>query len=573
MTSPQHPFIDMHTHLFTARYLPLQGIFMGFTKGKLPRLCRGLAKMIYRITGVSDFDQAMDNQGLQNDLANAILTRDADAMLRHVTSPIRRILLQLPVDKFLLTEQAPEVTDMVQALDDIRTDLLDLAETPSATELRSLEIAPLNEKSIFEAPSQEPDELDELLRDALIKLGSALKEADFLESVMHLHIDGPFAEGTDRGLQRFSLDSSQLGSLRQILLFILVMAMSERTRFRLLERDYAKGKTADGHDAEHFIGILMDMTAAYDSHFKRKLLPPPVPFRAQIDQMNALSKETNGRLISYAAVDPFREDWRDLVNHGVANGARGFKLYCPLGIRPIDGNTVTPVDPLPDDNKEYTKAAKDPVPDQRAQARMEPILHHFASNGLRIYSHCTPIGFQVRKGFGVFGDPELWGDAMTSYNADDLWLFLAHGGGATGVDWGGWDIEEDSGEDPDRSFFARTFAGRAIRLAERSTNVYLGSGFYEGIDHHRHDHDDLNRIQSRMKRILTTTRPNTKNHISMRLCFGTDWSMPMAIGRTRELLESYYEFFDDPDLHGIAHFFFRENARRFIGLDADPMSV
>lgn len=49
----------------------------------------------------------------------------------------------------------------------------------------------------------------------------------------------------------------------------------------------------------------------------------------------------------------------------------------------------------------------------------------------------------------------------------------------------------------------------------------------------------------------------------------TDWSMPMAIGRTRELLHNYYEFFEDPELEGIAPFFFRENARRFIGLDAE----
>lgn len=568
MPTTQYRFIDMHTHLFTARYLPLQGIFMGFTKGKFPRLCRGLAKIIYRITGESRFSPASPEPGLQRQLADAILNRDADAMLSFVTGPMRRLLNRLPTESFIQLEQPDDVQDMLEALDDIRADLAGAAQTPSATELRDLGIERPQEHSIFETPSNEPDELDRLLYEALITVGDALKEADFLEAVVHLHIDGPFAANTDRGLNKVALDGSQLGSLRQILLFIMVMAMSERTRFRLLERDYEKGKAPDGHDAEHYVGVLMDMTGAYDSHFERKLLPPPVPFRAQIDRMNALSKEQGGRLISFAAVDPFREDWRDLVDHGVANGARGFKLYCPLGVRPTESSVITPVNP---DSKyrEYRDAAISPVPDQSAQARMEAILHHFASNELRLYSHCTPIGFQVKTGFGVFGDPELWGKAMTQYNAKDLWLFLAHGGGATGVDLGGWDIKEDDGDDPDRTFFAKTFAGRAIRLAEKSENVYLGSAFYEGIDSHTHGHGDLNRIQKRMKRILTSTRSNTKSHISERLCFGTDWSMPMAIGRTRELLHNYYEFFEDPELEGIAPFFFRENARRFIGLDAE----
>lgn len=574
MTAPQHPFIDMHTHLFTARYLPLQGVFMGFTKGHLPRLCRGLAKVINRITAESDFGAPQESEALQEELAEAILTRDADAMMRLVSQPMREVLSAIPDGRFALAERSASEQEMVSALDDLMADLRDNPSGDTGPDgLRELGIARPSADSLFSNPALPPEELDELIRDAFVALGEALEEADFLHSVAHLHLDGPFAEGSDRGLEALSLDGSQLGSLRQTLLFIVVMAMSERTRFSLLERDYAKGKPDDGHDAEHYVGVLMDMQGPYDSYFAdQDLLPPAVLFDAQVRRMSALSAETGGQLISFSAVDPFRPNWKDYVTQAVQDGAQGFKLYCPLGVRPIDGTgTVTPVTSGRSwriwwKNRHYRRAADRTVPDQTAQGRMGAILKHFADNGLRMYTHCTPIGFQVETGYGIFGDPQLWGEAMEAHGAQDLWLFLGHAGGATHVDGGGWAIPEDPFDDPDATFFAQTFAGRAIRLAEQAQNVYLGSAFFEVLDHDEHGHDQLNLIQRRMKRILTNARRGARQHVSTRLCFGTDWSMPMAIGRTRELLNSYYAFFNDDDLRGFAPLFFRENARRYLGL-------
>ncbi|MEP5376710.1 MAG: hypothetical protein ABJQ14_13115, partial [Hyphomicrobiales bacterium] len=168
MTVQQHRFIDMHTHLFTARYLPLQGIFMGFTKGKLPRLCRGVAKLIYGITGESQFAPALQESELQEQLAKAILDRDADAMLRFVTGPIRKLLNKLPTEGFIAIEQPNDVQDMLLSFDDIRADLMELADTPPLTELRDLGIARPNDMSVFENPDSEPDDLDMLLNKALL---------------------------------------------------------------------------------------------------------------------------------------------------------------------------------------------------------------------------------------------------------------------------------------------------------------------------------------------------------------------------------------------------------------------
>ncbi|AXS39745.1 hypothetical protein D1F64_06375 [Breoghania sp. L-A4] len=542
----------MHTHLFTARYLPLHGVLRSFGVPNL--LARGLARIAFSITGVSDFGAADDEN--QDDLVEALLGRDADKLMRVTTGRTRTLIRRYQS----FAERSPDEEEALQealgGIDDIATELGEAGIDRPPMSSRILHVEPLAEKSVFGDDVDIPDELDSLLARSFSVAGQRVSGSPFFHEAVHLHLDEDFDPGTDRGLKAAGLSPTQVRGLRQVLLFIGVMALSERNRYRVLEKDYAKGKPADGVDATHYVGVLMDMQEAYAELWGRNLKRPHFDFKTQMRRMNALAQETDGKLISYGAVDPFRsKDWKSYVEHGVAHGAKGFKIYCPLGYRPIDDRSyVTPVGPGAP--PVYADRAEEAAPAPHAQAAMAEILPYFAQRGLRMFTHCTPVGFSAKEGYGIYADPELWRRAMERYAARDLWLFLGHGGGATEIDWYGWAAASD--ED-----FEKSFAYRVIQLAQDYDNVYLGLGYIlDVLDPNRRC-----RVFDRLKHYLTAPKPDgARRHFKEKVCYGTDWSMPQAIGRTRAYLNAFYEFFDDEEIRDWAPAFFEGNAKKYLGL-------
>lgn len=548
----QYPFIDMHTHLFTARYLPLHGILRSFGVQNL--LARGLARIAFSITGVSDFDSADEDS--QDDLVEALLGRNADKLMQTTTWRTRALIRRYQNYSERSPDEEQRLQEALGGLDDISLGLGNFAVDERPASSRILHDAPLAEESAFGDGLEKPDELDMLLAQGFSAAGENVSGSSFFHDATHLHLEEDFDPGTDIGMKAAGLSTTQVKGLRQVLLFVGVLALSERNRYRVLEKDYAKGKPADGFNATHYVGVLMDMQEAYAELWGRNLTRPHFDFKKQMRLMKALSEETNGKLISFGAVDPFRSsDWKSYVEHGVAHGANGFKIYCPLGYRPVDDpDYVTPVGP--DAPSIYEKRAVNRAPAPHAQKAMKEIVPYFATHNLRMFTHCTPIGFAAKEGYGVYADPELWRRAMEHHDAQNLWLFLGHGGGSTEIDWYGW--AADSDED-----FEKSFAARVIQLAQDYDNVYLGLGYILDVLHpERRD-----RVFDRLMTLISAPKPaGALYHFRDKVCFGTDWSMPQAIGRARSYLNAFYEFFDDDEIREYASAFFEGNARRYLGL-------
>lgn len=563
----QRPFIDMHTHLFTARYLPLHPIFHSFGVPKL--LARGLASLANAITGISDLGRPDDEGPLEEKMVLALMARDPDAVLDAMSRRTRRLIRRYQRHADAATGEHARLQEALSGLDDLAEATgYESGGEPVSTLLLRNEMPPA---SVFGGDQDAPDPLDTLLTEAFRQAGDAATGEDFLHEAAHLHLalNPASAEGAIKRF--FGLDDNQVQRLSQILLFVAVMALSERARYKVLQIDYARGKPTDGYDASHYVALLMDMYEAYAERYGRNFKAPHFGFKEQMTRMGQLARGTDGRLISFGAVDPFRSgDWRSYVQHGLENGAKGFKIYPPLGFRPIDDpDTATPVNAAAE--PEYRDWAGCASPSAHAQRAMSEILPYFARNNLRMFTHCTPVGFQVEAGFGVFSDPWFWRKAMQDYGAEDLWLFLGHGGGTTVVDWYGWAAATDEE-------FEKSFAYRAIKLAEEFDNVYLGLGYIFEIladdDGHGHGREPSphQRFTARLAKCLTEDKPpSAKYHFREKVCYGTDWSMPSAIGRTRQYLTAFYDFFDRLDMDAaireeVAARFFEGNALRYLGL-------
>ncbi|NOE36105.1 MULTISPECIES: hypothetical protein [unclassified Ruegeria] len=553
----KHNFIDMHTHLFTARYLPLHSIFHSF--GIPYFLAGGMTILAVSVTRISDFEQSPESEPDQNDLINALLDRDVDQIMWAIAYPIRMKIREYQKIEKPDYRDWKEIEHLLRALDDIDHDIGFSEQNNAPISVQIINGEALSKKSVFGDDATMPDLLDQFLAAAFDVAGQHAADSEFFHEAEHLHVDEPYKSDSDAGFRAIGIPGEQIGNIFQLLEFIAIMTLSERNRYKALKEDFKKDGVKDDLQARLYVGILVDMRRAFDKlqeWWMPGFLPPHFDFTEQMERMQSLARENVNELITFGAVDPFRgRNWKQIVDSGVRMGINGYKIYPPLGIRPIDvhGNPT----PVARGRKfsEYRKKAKNPAPYPIVQTAMEEIIRHFSRNNLRMFAHCNPMGFQVETGYGVYSDPEIWRRAMEDYNAQGLWLFLAHGGGATEIDWMGWAAEDN--------VFDRTFAFRAIKLVEDYDNVYLGLGHILGILDARYQRKIFRRIKSTLK----AKKPaGAKHHFGKKVCFGTDWAMPMMVGRTREYLNAFYKLFDDPDISCYADDFFEGNAKRFLDI-------
>ena len=296
------------------------------------------------------------------------------------------------------------------------------------------------------------------------------------------------------------------------------------------------------------LNIMMDMEKAYDGFLLKK---PEWEFLEQILRMEALTKENSEWIVTFAAVDPHRENWDAYINTAISRGITGFKFYPPMGYRPINIPTYkVPVDP-----DEFDERYRPEPNTEEMNERVRDILAKCNAENLRLFAHCTPLGFEAFKGSGLNADPKYWDAAIKEYDLADLWLCLGHVGGTRPIEWHGWAARSDDE-------WQKTFAHRVIEMCREHKNVYCDLGYLLEL----FDDNERKLILSRLKlEILNTSKGNYPFHT--KVMYGSDWHMKSIIGLTREYLNIFYAFFEDPDLTDFAEGFFSRNAKRFLGLD------
>jgi hypothetical protein len=432
--------------------------------------------------------------------------------------------------------------------------------TPDYFETMTATLAPEDD-----TPSALLSDLDRIMMPTLVDAARGAEGNGYFAELSHGGAEPDHThDETSAPFGNEAFPAQQAGTVLQILIFVLSMFLSERNRYKALQRDYARGKPADGHDPMHMVTLLPDMRRAFELAVSRRLRPPYYRARDQVARGAALARESDGVLIPFGTVDPFRGDgWIDNVRNAQGIGITGFKIYPPMGFKPISTLPASPTDPLfapieLSQEKKYEayfdnlKVANDPL----TERVMGEVISYAVENDLRLFTHCTPLGFEAKKGFGSNCHPAWWASAMERYGAMNLRLCLGHGGGATEVDFGGWlaETEED---------WKRTMAYRGILMCQRYPNVYMGLGYLIPLL----ETSNRDCVLDRLRDVLTSPGDG-KYHIADKLIFGTDWSMPQIIGKTRSFLNVFYEFFDDPHFSrtGIPDRVMRQNAQKYLGI-------
>src|SRR5690606_17743975 len=155
-------------------------------------------------------------------------------------------------------------------------------------------------------------------------------------------------------------------------------------------------------------------------------------------------QNSNGKLIGFFPYDPFRKNQGlEVLKASLKAGKfKGVKFYPPMGY-----NTCS--------NK-----------DEWINEINMKLFTFCAGNGVPIFTHCTPTGFEVRKGSGINADPRHWENILENF--PDLKLCLGHAGGVEG-----WFQKLGANEDfPKNSNGNIYYAETVYNLCTRFKNVY-----------------------------------------------------------------------------------------------------
>ena len=271
--------VDLHAHLFNARYLPLASIIAHAMGKDRDPLADAIALLLEQLTG-SSYDHASvasdkRNQAyfiaricdvVEHELRVASVTYDSVAQGAMTAAQLRRIQQSLLMHILRELDRASGIADVTASVDQFSS-------------FRAL--ATWSRKTVTRA----------------------LKAAS---SIMKPQVWGEAAN--------------------YIEFFFTLLSDEERMYGRLVE---GYGEDLPPMRAVHY---MMDMQMAYGGHRS-----PYYPFRPdQLRRMQDLQRAHPGSILGFAAFDPRRDDWEDGVDEALSMGFMGFKFYPAMEYKPID---------------------------------------------------------------------------------------------------------------------------------------------------------------------------------------------------------------------------------------------
>jgi hypothetical protein len=402
--------IDMHAHVFNAAYLPLQGIFQ--SRGVPRAVARPLARLLQDAVQRDGALPSLRARSLFRSPARAA-PADADA------SAAWDALLITGADPATIFAQEAETSFVESHEADIEEALAALEQEFPEEALESL--APFAVSAAAEA-TVEVDLASRPAGNLRVRLRRLLLW------VARIIVDGLALIG-----------------------WILLLLSRESNIARELFETYP--------EADLFVHHMMDM----DPHY-----PPgrsSYPFMdLQLRRMRALAETSHGRLLTFVAYSPFRDESIDVVEEWLHRGCAGVKFYPPSGYRPV-GNTAAELD----------GTGQNPA---QVDGRNLDLFRLCVQYDVPIFAHCQPGEMEQnpKKRTGCYSNPQGWERVLDTPGLEKLRLCLGHAGGE------GWTAppgrEDDEGVA--RCGGARFVSG-VVSLCVRYPNVYCEFGCLDGI--------------------------------------------------------------------------------------------
>jgi predicted TIM-barrel fold metal-dependent hydrolase len=357
--------IDVHTHVFNAHDLPLEGILNA--RGAPLGVSGILAKLINSWVAPDDLDAPLP------DPAALILT--PEAVRRDALVELQSNIPSAPGNSLFASISPQEQSELLEFVGEPNSEATPMVSAPPG------------------APPQ-PQELEVVAR--------ALQKLDF-----------PPGENSISEKEAFGVGAPQAG-VDGYVQFLGVMLKGNLHIARFLE-------TKEYPHVDFFVGHMMDMEKPYAGK-------PFVSFEEQMTRMGKLDGRLPDKFVHFVAFDPFRrQDSLESVKRGLKLGALGVKFYPPSGYRATANDIpIRPSAFQPGARKRWDSRYSNVTAAQLDQFN-DALFTYAESTDLPIFAHCTPGGFEADRNYGLMADPKYWRKVLERH--PQLRLCLGHSGG------------------------------------------------------------------------------------------------------------------------------------------------
>ena len=498
--------LDLHTHLFNARYLPLASIIAHAMGRDASPLAREVARLLQALTG----------------------SAYADVPVEAVFSQSTGDTLELECLEHLWRMVEYELLLNTGSLESVEQGVMAQAE-------QSLE-APVFDRL---RASQFMDillSLEQIDYESEGWPGPRALQAAFAPALARAEVSTfpEFLRWAERVVRKALwvvtrlMDPRAWGDVVNYPAFFLTLLHSEEQLLQKLFAGYGPGLPP--LQAVHY---LMDMQMAFPGQEAPYYPLQPV----QEDRMQALQRAHPARVFGFSSFDPRRADWHARALAALGKGFAGFKFYPAMGFRPI-GN------------------------EPAIQARVDAFYDFCVARDLPVFAHCTPVGFQTRFRLGAYAHPRQWREVLEQPRWQGLRLCLGHAGGGR-LDNGalhsaGWLARTDE-EWQHEDNFARI----ACELCTAHPNVYCEVAYLAQLM----QGDGFAPFEANVQRARhTAAAAGRPFELLDKMAYGSDWHMPDVITRTRHYLDLFLAWMNRAEYAPYREAFFWKNAYRYLRL-------
>ncbi|MET1113794.1 MAG: hypothetical protein ABWY08_02405 [Comamonas sp.] len=498
--------LDLHTHLFNARYLPLASVIAHAMGRDTSPLAREVARLLQALTGSAYADVPVE----------AVFSQSVGDTLE--LECLEHLWRMVEYEVLLNTGSREAVEGGMLAQSDQPLD------APIFDRLRASQLMDilLSLEQIDYAGEGWP--------------GPRQPQAPFAPAAPRTEVANfpDFLRWAERVVRKALwvvtrlMDPHAWGDAVNYPSFFLTLLHSEEQLLQKLFEGYGPGLPP--LQAVHY---LIDMQMAFPGQEAPYYPLQPV----QEDRMQALQRAHPARVFGFSSFDPRRADWHARALHALGKGFAGFKFYPAMGYRPI-GNEPT------------------------IQARVDAFLDFCVARDLPIFAHCTPVGFQTRLRLGAYAHPRHWQAVLEQPRWRTLRLCLGHAGGGRlengAVHSAGWLARSD-----EEWQHADNFARIAAELCTGYPNVYCEVGYLTGLLRD----DGLALFDANLQRARQAAGAQGRCfELLEKMAYGSDWHMPDVVTRTRRYLDMWLEWMNRAEHAPYREAFFWRNGYRYLRL-------
>ncbi len=496
--------IDIHSHFFNLKYLPVAGIIVRYSQGKVShRIAAGIEWLLLKYTR-SDFEQEDNFQRMYLAQPKAYLlfgeekiNTEMDRVFDLSPEETARTISQMATPGDLLEENP-----LTQALAEFGAEEgLEVMSLPVGRDFENAEAAKLF--SLFER----------------------LKR--MLEWLME-----------------------KVQALKNYLKWFLFMTNSEEDMYKYL-------RDRDAKPVGFFLHLMMDVDAFFNDPVGSQGYASYFDFvKEQIPNMQKLNEKYAGKMTGFVAFNPARENCMEIVKDAIENrGFKGVKFYPPLGYKAFgDEHYKDRIEAL----MAYCVAKDIPLfthcNNQGFEAHPEKTASgHSGYNSNPVYWEkvLEDIRFsKLRLCLAHGGGVEGWftknrpGDrtAPESIIAADI----ADDGKVQKSDWN------------------KSYAAMVYKLCVKYPNVYCDAAYLDEMVNSNSSFKEEARKNFKDRLLaLFALQPV----FSSKIIYGSDWHMLFQEAKNNVYLSNYITFFEDTELIPFQDDFFYNNALRYLNLN------